>query len=822
MDPKILKKFSETSKRIITFAQKIANDYKKAIGSEHLLLAILTTPNTIASEILKDYAIGFEQIKLIISNQSEVGIASAGISDESKKVLELSVEKAIETKQNQVSPEHILYALVTIKDSNAYKILSQLNVDPEKIKEIINEILFDLGQVKMTAQKFIQDNFFPAFDIAPFNQGHKNSDRFQKNNKSYLEKFGVNLTEQAKNNLLDPVFERDEELFRVLQILNRRTKNNPILVGQAGVGKTAIVEGLAQLIIEKKVPQTILNKQIWQIDLALLVAGTTFRGQFEERIKGLLKDIEKNPNLILFIDEIHTLVGTGNSEGSMDASNILKPALAKGKIRLIGATTDDEYRQYIEKDPALTRRMQKVYISEPSLETTEKILQKIKIKYEAHHQIKIPDQLIPHIVMLADRYIHDRNFPDKAIDIIDEAAASVQLQNIDQLPISVIDQLQNKLDNILKLKDQAIQNQNFDKAAKIREKEVEILKQISIENNQPKKVKFSKAITIEDIYSVISLWTTIPKENISHNISKNLSRLALTISHSVIGQKHAIDSIFSVLKRSFSHLSNIDKPLGSFIFTGPSGVGKTFLASQIAHNLFGSEDNLIRFDMSEFSEKHTVSRLIGAPPGYVGYENAGELTEKLRKKPYSLILFDEIEKAHPEVINLLMQILDNGYLTDSMGKKINFNQSIIIATSNLSVNGNLSTNIGFNSHNNSTIIESNIIEKLKNHLSNELVNRFNQVVIFNELTENDLITIIKLWINEFNNNKAFGYSIEINKNNLKYIISKYYINKEGVRSLHKFFNHVLESKILDLDYGKIKSKKIKLKINNFEISITKK
>ena len=382
MDPKILKKFSETSKRIITFAQKIANDYKKAIGSEHLLLAILTTPNTIASEILNDYTIGFEQIKLIISNQSESNLPSAGISDEAKIILELSVRKAIETKQSQVSPEHILFALVSVKNSNAYKILSQLNVDPEKIKEIINEILFDLGQVKLTAQKFIQDNFFPAFDIAPFDQAHKDTDRLQKTYQSYLEKFGINLTEQAKNNLLDPVFEREEELFRVLQILNRRTKNNPILVGQAGVGKTAIVEGLAQLIIEKKVPQAILNKQIWQIDLALLVAGTTFRGQFEERIKGLLRDIEKNPNIILFIDEIHTLVGTGNTEGSMDASNILKPALAKGKIRLIGATTDDEYRQYIEKDPALARRMQKVYISEPNLEMTESILQKIKIKYE--------------------------------------------------------------------------------------------------------------------------------------------------------------------------------------------------------------------------------------------------------------------------------------------------------------------------------------------------------------------------------------------------------------------------------------------------------
>jgi len=822
MDPKILKKFSEISKRIITFAQKIANDYKKAIGSEHLLLAILTTPNTIASEILNDYTIGFEQIKLIISNQSESNLPSAGISDEAKIILELSVRKAIETKQSQVSPEHILFALVSVKNSNAYKILSQLNVDPEKIKEIINEILFDLGQVKLTTQKFIQDNFFPAFDIAPFDQAHKDTDRLQKTYQSYLEKFGINLTEQAKNNLLDPVFEREEELFRVLQILNRRTKNNPILVGQAGVGKTAIVEGLAQLIIEKKVPQAILNKQIWQIDLALLVAGTTFRGQFEERIKGLLKDIEKNPNIILFIDEIHTLVGTGNTEGSMDASNILKPALAKGKIRLIGATTDDEYRQYIEKDPALARRMQKVYISEPNLEMTESILQKIKIKYEEYHQIKIPNQLIPHIVLLADRYIHDRNFPDKAIDIIDEAAASVQLKNIDQSPISKIDQLQNELDNILKLKDQAIQDQNFDKAAKIREKEVEILKQISHENNQPKKNKFSKAITLEDVYSVISLWTTIPKENISNNFSKNLSRLVSTISQSVIGQNQAIDAVFSVLKRSFSHLSNDNKPLGSFIFTGPSGVGKTYLASQIAHNLFGSKDNFIRFDMSEFSEKHTISRLVGAPPGYVGYENAGELKEKLRKKPYSLILFDEIEKAHPDVLNLLMQILDNGCLTDSTGKIINFNQSIIIATSNLGANDNQSINIGFNSRDNGDIIEKNVIEKLKTHLSNELINRFNQVIIFHELSENDLIKIVQLWINEFNDRKTFDYSITINKINLKNIINKYYFRNEGVRSLSKFFNHILENKILDLDYRKIKSNKTKLEINNFEISITKK
>lgn len=800
------------SRRILTFAQKIAQDMKSSINSEHILLALATTPNTFAYEILRDQMVSVDQIRLTLSLRGSESKLSAGISAKAKKILELAVKAAIDFKQTQVNPEHFLYAIVAYPESWAYQTLVHLEVNPKKIREALEKILTDLNKIKNESQQILEASLLPlvgAFPKAPHLLKTKTGALHPP--ASVLEIFAVNLTREAEENKLDPVVEREEETDRVMQILCRRTKNNPVLVGDPGVGKTAIVESLAQKITSQTVPEILKRKQIWRLDMALLVAGTTFRGQFEERIKAVIEEVIQSPNIILFIDEIHTLVGAGNVEGALDASNIFKPSLAKGQLRLIGATTDDEYRQYIESDPALARRMQKVYIEQPSEAQTIKILNSLKEKYGDYHHITITQEAIEAAVSLSQNYISDRFLPDKAIDLIDEACASVQLKAKPLKEDPKIEKLQRQLEIILETKEKAIQQQDFDLAAQIRSKELETIRQIFLKKHQKKAYSVGKIIAL-DIAKIVSAWTNIPLENLILSGDQVYKNIDQRLKKQVFGQDEAIGVIASAIKRAKTGIANLQKPLGSFLFLGPTGVGKTYLARVLAEELFGSENALIRLDMSEFTEKHTVSRLIGAPPGYIGYENAGELTEAVRTKPHAIILLDEIEKAHPEVSNILLQILDNGFLTDASGRKANFRQTVIIATSNLGSEklADISA-IGFRKNQNKI---ADYQQSLKEHFRPELLGRFNKILFFNPLNKETIKKIIEKWLAELNQRLPKSLKISLPATAIEKLIAHGYDPLSGARSLEKIWIDEIENALADFILADKKDQKnLTVKIN---------
>ena len=728
-----------------------------------------------------------------------------------KRIIANSQKEALRMGQNYVGSEHILLSLMREIDSVAVRILIDADIDPQKI---FTELLKILGD-----ESPISDNYHDPANI----------ESKSKNNTPTLNQYGKDLTELAKQNKLDPVIGREKEIERVIEILSRRTKNNPCLIGEPGVGKTAVVEGLAQMIKENNVPEILKNKRVVSLDIASMIAGAKYRGDFEERLKKSLQEIKSASNVILFIDEIHTIVGAGSAEGAMDAANILKPLLSRGEIQVIGATTLNEYRKYIEKDSALERRFQSVIVEEPSIEDTIQILRGLKDKYEAHHKVKITDEAIKEATVLSERYITDRFLPDKAIDLIDEACSKVKIKSLTK-PES-FKNLEKELDKKSKEKEEAIISQNFEKAAKIRDEEKELKAKISKQDEKWKKQENNKEISIgkEEICEVVSNWTKIPVTKLTQTESDKIKNLDKELKKRVIGQDEAIDVLSRAIKRARVGLKDINRPIGSFMFLGPTGVGKTELTKALALNMFGSENAMIRLDMSEYMEPHSVSKLIGSPPGYVGYDDGGQLTEAVRRKPYSIILFDEIEKAHPDVFNILLQILDDGRLTDSNGRTVNFKNTVIIMTSNTGARNITETkSIGFiNKDDGSASYErakAEVMNELKKTFRPEFLNRLDEIIIFNKLGKEAIEKIASIMLNEFADKlKQREITVKIDKSIIEYIVKVGFDDVYGARPLKRAVQSKVEDKFAEelLD-GKIKDKDkitLKAKDNNVIIEV---
>ncbi len=795
-------RFSKESKNILNSAQEFADTMKTPLSSEHILLGILEV-NEEVSNIFAMQGISFDKIHLTISLQKFVNFAEPVLADESKTIIEKAYYLAHKEKTKFVLPKHLTLAILKTKYSKAYKILLENGAD---IQGIANK----LTNPKQSSDESLTQN--PLDDIFNFDKIDSilsSTGLMSKpKNKNILTEFATDLIEKAKKGKLDPVIGRKKEIERMIVVLNRKTKNNPVLVGDAGTGKTAIVEGIAQLIAYGKAPTALMNKRIYSLDLASMISGTKYRGEFEERLTKAIKRLKKDKNSILFVDEIHNIMGAGSAEGSMDAANILKPALARGEIRVIGATTFDDYRKHIEKDSALERRMAKIVIHEPSADETLDILKGLKPKYEKHHQISIPNDTLENIIKLSKRYINDRFFPDKAIDILDEAASEKSLK----LQESKTDKksLLNQITILEEKKKEHISNQEFEKAAKIRDKQ-NALKQNIKNHKNIIRIK-SNDLTPEDVARVVSQVTGIPLGEIVYNEAEKLTNIEKILKEYIKGQDEATKEVASTIKRARTGVSNPRKPLGSFIFLGPTGVGKTELAKIVAEKVFQNSEALIKFDMSEFSEKHNVSKLIGAPPGYVGYDDSGKLTEAVRRNPYSVVLFDEIEKAHPDFQNILLQVLEDGYLTDSKGKKVNFKNTIVILTSNIGLKEfRNAAKIGFSKDNVKDILsqyedyKSKITKELKNHFRPEFLNRVDKIIFFKPLTRKVLQSIIKLQIQDLNDRlKDHDIMVEVNTNVEDKIMKMGYDPENGARPIRRAIQDLIEEPLSDylIDLGK--------------------
>jgi ATP-dependent Clp protease ATP-binding subunit ClpC len=768
------------------------------INSEHILLSLATTTGTIAYELLHDHLINIDQIRLILSLRGRETTLQSGISPYAKHVLDLAIQAAHENGHIHVDAEHLLLGIVTYPECLAYQIIARIGIDPKILKKQILRLFDELNRLDtpITNIEMDQDN------LAPEGLPMYKKSRLPKQKSSSLEYFATNLTNEALNNNLDPVIGRDVEIQRLIQILARRTKNNPVLIGDPGVGKTAIVEGLAQRINDQKVPPVLKDKQIYQLDLGLVIAGTTYRGQFEERLKKIMQEVKKNSNMILFIDEIHTIVGAGSAEGSLDAANILKPALAKGEVRIIGATTTEEYRKHIEKDAALERRLQKIIISETTIEETISILKGLKKTYEQFHNVSISNGAIEAAAQYSKRFIADRQLPDKAIDLIDEAASAVHLKRVIQ-PQPELEKWQKEFQMVVSKKEAALQKQDYDKASSYRAQELKLLSQRPPLKKEPKANR--EIVTEDDIAAVVTATTGIPIGNILKEERLKLANLEKILSNLVIGQDEAIKSIAAAIRRSKAGISNPNRPLGSFLFLGPTGVGKTYLTQALAKTVYGSEKSLIKIDMSEFMERHNTSRLVGAPPGYVGYEEGGKLTEVIRRQPFSVVLLDEIEKAHPEVFNLLLQVLEDGHLTDSNGRIVSFKHTIIIMTSN--IGSHRLTNqaaIGFRDPNHKTqedyqLVKEDVLKELEDHFRPEFLNRLDKTIVFNPLDKKTIEKIIDKELDQLSTRlKPEGYRLIISKKAKQFLVEKGFDSKYGVRPLRRAISDFLEGPLADL------------------------
>ncbi|MBF0710633.1 MULTISPECIES: ATP-dependent Clp protease ATP-binding subunit [unclassified Gemella] len=787
-------RFNESALMVLTNAKEESRSLSlKAVSTEHLLLAILDMPNTLACKILNKYGITYGQFKDDVEELYKEELEGTDFYNNVLKRLDYTaaaintIEKsqsyADETKSFVVSSEHLLLSLLNQTDSTAVKLLMEENLDVDSLFE---ELLASLKQN--------QGLFSKIFDS--FKGGEEKEDTSAKT--KLLNSLSKDLTRDAMNKKLDPVLARDKEIIRMIEILNRRTKNNPVLVGEPGVGKTAIVEGLAERIVSQNVPANLIGKRVMVLDMGSLLAGTKYRGEFEERLKNIIKEIEDAGNIILFIDEIHTIIGAGGSEGSADASNILKPALSRGLIQIIGATTTEEYRKYFEKDAALERRFQPIKVEEPSTENTVNILKGLKHKYEEHHNVEITEEALEAAVKLSSIYINDRFLPDKAIDLIDEAASKVKLRFY-KSP----DELKKYEDDLARLnqeKDNAVQNQEFEIAAKKRDEINELVDKISNfkiawkESLEKEKVQ----ITEDHIAEVLAVWTGIPVTKLNQTESEKLLNLEEILHKRVVGQDAAVTALAKSVRRARSGFKSENKPIGSFIFLGPTGVGKTELAKSLSEALFASEDNMIRIDMSEFMEAHSISRLIGAPPGYVGYGEAGQLSEAVRQKPYSVVLFDEIEKAHPSIFNILLQVLDDGRLTDSNGRLIDFRNTIIIMTSNVGVSElNDRKFVGFagsdSIKNDYENIQKTMMEALKKQYRPEFLNRIDDIVVFKSLEKEDLEKISLLMIDTLSSKlKDRNIEIKLTKKALDKIIEDGSIKEYGARPLRRSLQKNIE------------------------------
>lgn len=725
-------KFTEGAQKALLGAQQEARSLGfNYVGTEHLLLGLLKYVDSPARDLLISKGVtpdGVQDIlNKIIGKGNYVFDESFGYTPRTKKILEQSIYEARSLGHSYIGIEHILLAMLSEKESVAAKVIEELGGNNEAIKNEIFEMF--VGQQKNQGQ------------AAAANPDTPN-----------LNKYGKDLTEKARNAELDPVIGRDKEVDRIMQILSRRTKNNPVLIGDPGVGKSAIVEGLAQRIEQGNVPELLAGKRVVALDLAGMIAGTKYRGEFEERIKAVLDELQKTHSVILFIDELHTIVGAGASEGAVDAANILKPALARGEIQVIGATTIDEYKKHIEKDAALERRFQPVMVGEPTAEEAVQILRGLRDRYEAHHKVEITDEAIEAAVKLSNRYIADRYLPDKAIDVMDEAASRARINTYTAPPD--LKELENQLEKLASEKEEAVANQNFEKAAQVRDKEKSVKEEMEKAKLEWKNSRNENNIKVteNDIAKIVSDWTGIPVVQLTEDESKRLLKLEGELHNRVIGQEEAVDAVARAIRRASVGLKDEKKPIGSFMFLGPTGVGKTELSKALAAALFGDESAMIRIDMSEYMEKHAVAKLVGSPPGYVGYEEGGQLTEKIRRKPYSVILFDEIEKAHPDVFNMLLQIMDDGRLTDSKGRTVSFANTVLIMTSNVGANTIMNKkSVGFTDdttkkETNYNDMKSRVMDELKHTFRPEFLNRLDDIIVFHSLNETQIRQIVELML----------------------------------------------------------------------------
>jgi len=802
--------FSTQVKEIISYSReealRLGNDF---IGTEHLVLGLIRDGENTAMKILKALNVDLyelrKEIELAVKDKTGKNIAninSLPLTKQAEKVIRITVLEAKTNKSPLVESEHLMLSILKNKENIATQILNQFDVDYDMFKS-------ELGYVKTDPKADFQDEENEDFEeerksYSSQQRSSKSSSTQTKTKTPVLDNFGRDITRLAEMGSLDPIVGRETEIERVSQILSRRKKNNPILIGEPGVGKTAIVEGLALRIIQRKVSRVLFDKRVVSLDLAALVAGTKYRGQFEERMKAIMNELEKNRDVILFIDEIHTIVGAGGASGSLDASNIFKPALARGELQCIGASTLDEYRMYIEKDGALDRRFQKVMVDQPSVDETIEILKNIKSKYEDYHNVIYDDEAIDACVKLSDRYMTDRLLPDKAIDVLDEVGARVHLKNIN-VPQEVIE-LEKKIDEIKHEKNKVVKSQRFEEAASLRDTEKHLQEQLEKAKSDWEEESKNKRYPIneEAIAEVVSMMTGIPVKRMVQEETDKLRKMGDDLAGAVVGQTEAISKVVKAIQRNRVGLKDPKKPIGTFIFLGPTGVGKTEMARALARYMFDSDDALIRIDMSEYMEKFTVSRLIGAPPGYVGYEEGGQLTEKVRRKPYSVILLDEIEKAHPDIYNILLQVLDDGILTDGLGRKIDFKNTMIIMTSNIGARQlkDFGAGVGFTTASRIQNAEENskaVIEKaLKRTFSPEFLNRIDDVVIFNSLTEENIFEIIDILMKGVTKRlDNLGLKLELSEEAKKFISEKGYDSQFGARPLHRAIQKYLEDPLAE-------------------------
>lgn len=801
-------KFSPRVKDVINFSReealRLGNDY---IGVEHLLLGLIREGEGLAIQVLKDFNIDLnlvrEQVEGYLTRNttnSKNNSTSIPLVKQAEKVLKITYLEAKSFKSDLIGTEHLLLSILKDENNVACRTLNKLGVIYENIKDELESIQEENNPPKSELPGSDDDDNDTGF--AGSSSSKKSTD--PKSKTPVLDNFGRDLTKMAEAGKLDPIVGREKEIERVSQILSRRKKNNPILIGEPGVGKSAIAEGLALRIVERKVSRVLFNKRIISLDLASLVAGTKYRGQFEERMKAVMAEIEKNPDIILFIDEIHTIIGAGGASGSLDASNMFKPALARGEMQAIGATTLDEYRQYIEKDGALERRFQKVLVEPTSIEETIQILNNIKERYEDHHSVNYTEEAINACVSLTERYISDRHLPDKAIDAMDEVGSRVHLKNIN-VPKEILD-IEARIETVKEQKNAVIKSQQYEKAAELRDNERKLQEQLEKEKSKWEEETKAHRVTVTETHvaEVVSMMTGIPVNRVAEKESGKLVKMAEEIQGKVIGQQEAVVKVVKAIQRNRAGLKDPNKPIGSFFFLGPTGVGKTQLAKVLARYMFDSEESLIRIDMSEYMEKFSISRLVGAPPGYVGYEEGGQLTEKVRRKPYSIILLDEIEKAHPDIFNLLLQALDDGHMTDGLGRKIDFKNTILIMTSNIGARQlqDFGTGVGFGTAARNASTEDDqksvIQNALRKAFSPEFLNRIDDMILFKSLSREDIHLIIDLELeNLYTRINNLGYQISMTKDAKDFIVEKGYDEKFGARPLKRAIQKYVEDPLAE-------------------------
>ncbi len=789
----MFERFTDRARRVVVLAQEEARLLNHSyIGTEHILLGLIHEGEGVAAKALETLGISLEavraQVEEIIGQGGSSPSGHIPFTPRAKKVLELSLREALQLGHNYIGTEHILLGLIREGEGVAAQVLVKLGADLSRVRQQVIQLLsgYQGPQGKSEAPAGGRE--------ASSERGGK--EEGDKGGSQILDQFGRNMTLLAREKKLDPVIGRAREMERVMQILSRRTKNNPVLIGEPGVGKTAIVEGLAQKIVSNDVPDTLRNKQLYTLDLGALVAGSRYRGDFEERLKKVLKEIRTRGDIILFIDEIHTLVGAGAAEGAIDAASILKPMLARGELQTIGATTLDEYRKHLEKDAALERRFQPVKVEEPSVAHTIEILKGVRDKYESHHRVTITDQALVASANLADRYISDRHLPDKAIDLIDEAGSRLRIKRMTTPPD--LKEMETKLTEIQEAKKRAVEEQNYEEASRLRDEEKQIQTEKADKEAEIKAsgVDLFDEVDEECIAEVLSIWTGIPVYKLTEEETQKLLNMESELHKRIIGQEDAIRAVSQSIRRTRAGLKDPKRPSGSFIFLGPTGVGKTELAKTLAEFLFGDEQSLITLDMSEYMEKHTVSRLVGSPPGYVGYDEGGQLTEAVRRKPFSVVLFDEIEKAHPDVFNTLLQILEEGRLTDSQGRSVDFRNTIIIMTSNLGTQELRKANVGFTKADEAMSyarMRDKVMDSLKNHFRPEFLNRIDEVIVFHELAKNEVMQMVDLMLKRLTTQlEAQGLGIELTQAAKEFLADKGYDPTLGARPLRRAIQRLIE------------------------------